>query len=95
MKKIAALTTEADELTMIEAGLHLAKILWFIELYSRPQSNPNSESNSISQLSGTDSSPLQWLSWNTQPAAIVSTQPPNTDATHQIMSPFFSTIYWV
>ena len=26
-EKIAALTTEADELTMIEAGLHLAKIL--------------------------------------------------------------------
>ena len=101
-EKIAALTTDADELTesMIEAGEledsitdQIAKVLRFIELQSqveRCQLNPTSDSESISQLSETDSNPLQLLSSNTQPIAIVSTQPPITDATHQVMPPIVS-----
>ena len=67
-EKITALTTDTDELTdtTIETGEledsitdQIVKVLRFIELklqVERPQLNPTSESNPISQLSGTDSS---------------------------------------
>ena len=85
-EKIAALITDPDELTdtMIDAGEledsitdKIAKVLRFIELNTqaeRPQPNPVSELNPISQSSAAYASTLHLLSSHDQPIT-VSTQP--------------------
>lgn len=72
-ERIAALITNPDELTevMIDAGESedsitdkIAKVLRFIELQAQvevPQSNPSSQSNTISQPSAANTEPPQLL----------------------------------